>query len=58
MARGTTTRAATHAPAIASSQRCPACGSRHILKTQSWNGKRRGAYWCALCSHFFGERAR
>lgn len=47
------TRAATHAPALATNQRCPACTSRHVLATVSTNGRARGAYWCALCSHFF-----
>lgn len=49
----TRVRAATHGPAIASSQRCPECGGRHVLATQSANGKRMGAFMCARCGAFF-----
>lgn len=53
--KGTKTKArqATHGRAIASSQQCPTCGSRHVIRTQSVNGKQAGDYMCARCSTFF-----
>ncbi len=49
----TRTRLATHSPASAIGQQCPACGSHHVLTTVSCNGRRLGAFWCALCERFF-----
>lgn len=49
----TRTRQATHGRLVAGSVRCPACGSRHCLRTESWNGKLAGSHWCARCSAFF-----
>ena len=49
----TKVRMATHGAAIVGSARCVACGSRHVLKTQSENEQRAGDLWCASCGAFF-----
>lgn len=50
-------RQATHGTAIVGSAQCVTCGSRHVLKTQSENGKRAGDLWCAGCGAFFKAAA-
>lgn len=53
--KGTKTKArkATHSRLLAGGARCPACGSQHVLRTESENGMRMGTHWCARCSAFF-----
>ena len=46
-------REATHGTALVGHGQCPNCPSRHVLKTQSENGKRAGDLWCACCGAFF-----
>jgi len=53
MSRGTRTRRATHATALAGGLRCPGCDSSHVLSTLSRNGRRAGSHWCGACGMFF-----
>ena len=50
-------REATHGRALATSIRCQLCGCRHVIETQSKNGKRDGDYMCARCGGFFSLEA-
>lgn len=45
-------RQATHGTALAARVPCPDCGSTHVMRTQSCNGRRLGEFWCA-CGRFF-----
>lgn len=53
--KGTKTKArrATHSRLVAGAARCPECGCRHVLRTESSNGMRMGTHWCARCAAFF-----
>lgn len=51
-------RQATHSTAIASSVGCRDCGSHHVMRTLSTNGKAQGEFWCGACGTFFDAPAQ
>ena len=47
-------RQATKSSRLAAREACPSCGGHHVLRTESVNGMKSGAFWCVQCETFFG----